>query len=68
MLNPIVQLRKRLKKESLTQAALARRLGVSEPFISLILSGERPPNDEVLEFLDLVKEVRVIYRKRNGHG
>jgi transcriptional regulator with XRE-family HTH domain len=67
MVNPIVQLRKRLKKEGLTQVALADKIGVSETLISLVLSGARPPNDGLLDYLQMDKETRVIYRWRNGH-
>ena len=67
MVNPIVQLRKRLKIDGLSQAALAERLGISGTMVSLVLSGDRPPPEVMLDYLGLDREVRVIYRRRNGH-
>lgn len=64
MVNPVTELRKRLKKDGLSQAALAARLGLSEPYISMVLSGRRPPTEPLLRFLGLERCTRVIYRKR----
>jgi transcriptional regulator with XRE-family HTH domain len=66
MINPGDELRKLLKKKRMKQAEFARLMGVSEPLVSMILSGAREPSWEILEYLGLKREVRVIYRKVNG--
>ena len=53
MIEPINELRKRMAKGKLTQAALAREIGVSAPFLCLVLQDEKDPGDKILSYLGL---------------
>ncbi len=53
---------KNLAKEVGGQRELARRIGVSAPFLNDIILSKRHPSGKVLEFLQI--ERIVIYRKK----
>jgi len=67
MINPANELKKKLKKEGLTQVALAKRLKVHESHISHVLSGLREPSDSVLAYLG-IRRVKTVahYEWDNG--
>lgn len=55
------QIRARLKTESnrlQSQAALARKIGVSAQFLCEVIAGRRAPTGLILAFLGLEKSVR----------
>ena len=57
-------IRRRLQRHGLTQAELAVDLGVSEPFVSLVLNGQRRPTGRLLKWLGLEQIVTYKYRRR----
>ena len=65
MLDPVEMLKAYRSANSLTQAELAKRVGVTEGYISMILSRYREPGPIVLKFLKLKKRVTtsVIYER-----
>lgn len=69
MVNPVTELKKYQRVNGLSQAELARTIGVTEGYISMLLSEMREPGPQVLKFLKLEKQVvtRVTYR-RTGNG
>lgn len=54
MIDPIIELRKRLAK-GLTQAELSEEIGVSPPFLCLVLKGTKAPGTRILSYLGLQK-------------
>lgn len=67
MINPAIELRKRLKKEGCTQREFAAALGVTEGMLSMLLSGKRKPGEDMLRWLGLEKRIRVSYHRVNHH-
>jgi transcriptional regulator with XRE-family HTH domain len=66
MINPLTMLQKKLRGRS--QLDLAKEIGCSETYVSLVLSGERDPGPRILEYLGLEKVTGpVSYRKKNGY-
>jgi transcriptional regulator with XRE-family HTH domain len=68
MVNPVTELKKYQHAHSLSQVDLAKRIGITEGYISMVLSGYREAGPAVLKFLNLEKRVvtRVTYRRVNG--
>jgi len=66
MIDPINELRKRLKTG--TQAALAEEIGVSPPFLCLVLKGTKAPGAKILGFLGLKAQKVRRYERINGNG
>ncbi len=63
MVNPVTELKKHLSA-GMTQVELARRIGITEGYLSMVLSGYREAGPAVLRFLRMEKQVvtRVTYR------
>ena len=55
------QLRARLKGRK--QKDLAAELGVSEPFLSMVLNGKKAPGPKILKAIGLKRLVRVSYER-----
>jgi transcriptional regulator with XRE-family HTH domain len=52
----------------MTQADLAKEVGVSKAYISLLLSGKRKPSKRVAERLKQVKQVNFTVNSECGNG
>jgi len=61
----IIQLLKR-EQGSKTQKELAKRIGVTDAYLSDVLRGNRQPGKAILQFFELEKVVT--YRKASGKG
>ena len=61
-MNPVAELRRRAAGS--TQSALAKQIGITRQYLSMILSGERPPGQKVLDFLGLRE--KTVYERHNG--
>jgi transcriptional regulator with XRE-family HTH domain len=48
-----VRIQVNLDKSGLTQTEYAERLGISQPMLSLILQGEREPNEKALKLIGM---------------
>jgi len=48
-----IRLRKNLDDSNLTQAEYAGKLGISQPMLCQILSGEREPNEKSLKLIGM---------------
>jgi transcriptional regulator with XRE-family HTH domain len=48
-----IRIRIDLEKSGLTQADYAAKLGISQPMLSLILQGEREPNEKALKLIGM---------------
>ena len=48
-----IRLRNNWEKSGLTQVKFAKKLGISQPLLSQIISGERAPNEAVLKLLGM---------------
>lgn len=68
MVNPITELKKYQREHDLSQVELARRIGITEGYLSMVLSEYREAGPAILKFLKLEKQVvtRVTYRRING--
>jgi predicted transcriptional regulator len=53
MIDPIKELRKRQLQEGFNQAELAEEIGVSSPFLCLVLAGKKSPGPKILEYLEM---------------
>lgn len=58
----LTMLRSHLSYEQ-SQKDLAQEMGVSETYVSLVLSGQRVPGPKVLHFLGLRRDVTVTYKR-----
>lgn len=63
MINPLTELRSRIVYGT-TQGALAKEIGVSGAFLSMVLAGRKKPSAKVLQFLGIEVEKTVTYRFR----
>jgi transcriptional regulator with XRE-family HTH domain len=62
--NDVIQLIKSLMQaEEVTQHIFAKNVGISEPFLSMILSGQRQPTGRVLDYLGLRRVKTITYRR-----
>jgi transcriptional regulator with XRE-family HTH domain len=64
MNEPVAKLKELV--ESSSQALMAEQLGVTQQYISAVLTGVRPPGKKLLKWLGF--ERQVTYRKSNGRG
>lgn len=60
-MNPIQMLERRMQGRTLR--ALAKELGISAPYLSDIMNGNRSPGPKVLKALGLERETVTRYRK-----
>jgi len=60
MIDPVNELKK-LKKQ-MSQRQMAMEIGVSEPYLSMVMRGKKPPSPRVLLYLGLerVQKVRKV--------
>lgn len=49
-------LRAAMNRERMNQTGLANRLNISPAFVSLVLSGKKPPTGPILDYLGLQRE------------
>jgi predicted transcriptional regulator len=61
MINPIVELERRLNGGN--QYELAKEMGVTPSYLSMVLKGTKPPAQKVLKFLGLVRVKSVTYKR-----
>lgn len=66
-MNIMHELQERLEKAG-SQAALARELNVSQPYLSNVLAGRAEPGPLVLEAMGIEKVVTYQYRRKQAQA
>lgn len=62
MINPVTELEKRLNGGN--QYEMAKEMGVSPAYLSMVLNGTKPPAKSVLDYLGLERVKSITYRRK----